>query len=90
MRRRLVFFGWVFTVAALGGCATHGDSVLQSTDPNLIFVGDSAPAGYPKSYTEQNGPSCESVTESWIKDQEYQTGKVIWRKVVARRTVTCG
>ncbi|WP_435012453.1 hypothetical protein [Xanthomonas arboricola] len=79
----------VFCAVAVSGCASTKNHTVQSNDQNLIFIGEDAPAGYPKTYVRKNGPSCESVTESWVKDKEPVSRKTMWRKIVERTTVTC-
>lgn len=74
----------------LGGCASRApERVVHSSDSDLLFIGEEAPADYPKSYVTKNGPSCENVTESWQKDKEQSSGKTMWLKVVERKIVNC-
>jgi uncharacterized protein YcfL len=75
--------------AVLVGCASAPEHSVQSTDPSQIFVGEEVPEGYPRTYIAKNGASCESVTESWVKDREPVSGKTMWRKVAERKTVIC-
>lgn len=79
----------LFFTAVVSGCASTKNHTIHSSDPNLIFIGEDAPVGYPRTYTEKNGPSCENVTETWVKDKEPGSRKTMWRKVVERTTVTC-
>jgi uncharacterized protein YceK len=79
----------LFSTTVVSGCASIKNHIVQSSDPNLIFIGEEAPAGYPRTYAAKNGPSCENVTESWVKDKGAGSRKIMWRKVVERTTVTC-
>ncbi|MBB3825298.1 hypothetical protein [Xanthomonas arboricola] len=89
MKITTIVLSAVFCAAVVSGCASTTNHAVQSSDQNLIFIGEDAPAGFPKTYIRKNGPSCENVTESWVKDKEPVSRKTMWRKVVERTTVTC-
>lgn len=75
----------IITVLSVSACSSN--HIVTSTNPDLLFIGEQSPTGYPKTYVERLQGYCVSVTETWRKDS-YQ-GTTIWFKDTTRKTTNC-
>ncbi|GGA01314.1 hypothetical protein [Dyella caseinilytica] len=64
-----------------GAHAADQKSVVTSTNPDLLSVSDSKPAGYPKSYVKKDPlGNCTKYDEDYVPGPVVKTHKT-WRKI---------
>lgn len=84
MYKSIVSVAAIFVLAA---CSSAPEKNVTSTNPDVLYVGENPPPGYPKTYTERSGNHCIKVTESWRRDEAHDT--TIWLKNVRRLSGDC-
>ncbi|BBP76467.1 hypothetical protein PHLH7_25710 [Pseudomonas sp. Ost2] len=75
----------MISLAALAACSSN-KSVVTSTDPNWLRIGDE-PEGYPRTFVEKLNGNCSLITESWSKGAI--KGQNMWTKEQSRKPVVC-
>ncbi|AQY69503.1 hypothetical protein PverR02_19140 [Pseudomonas veronii] len=75
----------VLSLAALAACSSS-KSVVTSTDPNWLRIGDE-PEGYPRTFVEKLNGNCSLITESWSKGSI--KGQNMWTKEQSRKPIAC-